>query len=205
MHKTGHIWMFFAIVLSLPVMLYAGVAWYERSVKKLPVLIGEEHRISDFNLIDQQGRTVTISDWKDKVVVANFFFTHCPSVCPKMVRNLKTVQESYSNDPAILIASYSVDPERDSVDVLAKYARRFDINGKAWQLITGAKKDIYRLARHSFKLTATDGDGGDEDFIHSSQLVLIDKEKRIRGYYDGTNTKETNQLIKDIKKIEDEH
>ena len=122
-----------------------------------------------------------------------------------MVRNLKTVQESYANDPAILIASFSVDPERDSVEVLGKYAQWFNINGKTWQLITGPKKDIYRLARHSFKLTATDGDGGDEDFIHSSQLVLIDREKHIRGYYDGTNAEETNQLIKDIKKIEDEH
>ena len=205
MHKTGQIWLFFAVVLSLPFMVYKGVSWYESSVKKLPVLIGEEHRIANYKLVDQKGRTATIDDWNNKIVVVDFFFTHCPSICPKMTRNLKTVQESYAKNPDIFIASFSVDPERDSVEVLAKYARRFNVDEKSWQLITGPKKDIYRLARNSFKLTATDGDGGDEDFIHSSQLVLIDKQKRIRGYYDGTKTEETNQLIKDIKKLEDEH
>ena len=96
-------------------------------------------------------------------------------------------------------------PETDSAAVLARYARRFGINETSWQLLTGSKKEIYLLARKSFQVIATDGDGGEHDFIHSNKLVLIDKTKHIRGYYDGTDEKETAELIKDIKKLENEH
>jgi protein SCO1/2 len=122
-----------------------------------------------------------------------------------MTKNLITVQQSYINSDDLLLVSFSVDPERDSAKRLAEYAGKFSIDETKWQLLTGSKKEIYRLARKSFKVTATDGDGGADDFIHSNKLILIDTKKRIRGYYDGTDEKETTQLIKDIKKLENEH
>ena len=122
-----------------------------------------------------------------------------------MVTNLKEVQQAFPQDENLLIVSFSVDPEKDSVSVLKKFATRFHINEAGWNLITGSKIEIYRLARNSFKVTATDGDGGPEDFIHSDKLILIDTKKQIRGYYTGTDKTEVAQLIKDIKKLENEH
>jgi protein SCO1/2 len=205
MFKTFNIWLFFAVVISIPVSVYAVVNWYERSVKALPILIDKNHTIDDYQLTNQRGEQVSTTKWKNKIVVANFFFTHCPSICPKMTKNLITVQQSYINSDDLLLVSFSVDPERDSAKRLAEYAGKFSIDETKWQLLTGSKKEIYRLARKSFKVTATDGDGGADDFIHSNKLILIDTKKRIRGYYDGTDEKETTQLIKDIKKLENEH
>jgi protein SCO1 len=168
-------------------------------------LIDKNHTIDDYQLTNQRGEQVSTTKWKNKIVVANFFFTHCPSICPKMTKNLITVQQSYINSDDLLLVSFSVDPERDSAKRLAEYAGKFSIDETKWQLLTGSKKEIYRLARKSFKVTATDGDGGADDFIHSNKLILIDTKKRIRGYYDGADEKETTQLIKDIKKLENEH
>ena len=117
-----------------------------------------------------------------------------------MTSNLKRVQQAFG-EGEILINSFSVDPQRDSAVQLKKYAEKFKINSANWQLLTGDKKDIYKLARNSVMIVATDGDGGPDDFIHSEKLVLIDKQKKIRGYYDGTSKKETDQLIYDIKKL----
>src|SRR5690606_15218278 len=104
----------------------------------------------------------------------------------------------------LLFASFSVDPYRDSVEILQKFSRKYELDNRNWDLITGDKKTIYKLARNSFMLVAADGDGGPEDFIHSEKLVLVDTEKRIRGYYNGTDEKEVTQLIRDIKKLKDE-
>src|SRR5687768_17033043 len=120
-----------------------------------------------------------------------------------MARSLKRVQEAYGGDPGLLFASFSVDPERDRPEQLRSFAAKFGITG-SWQLLTGEKKALYRMARNSFRIVATDGDGGPDDFIHSEKLVLIDNQKRIRGYYDGTSEKETDQLIHDIKKLKNE-
>jgi protein SCO1 len=198
------IWLFVMVVVCVPVAVFAFVSWYAGNFQSLPVFGNDEHKISDFQMTDQFGRFVSAKNWKDNIVVADFFFTHCPSICPKMTKNLKTVQASFPGDTGVLIQSFTVDPERDSVSRLAEYARQFSITGDQWRLLTGDKKEIYRLARKSFLLVATDGDGGPEDFIHSDKLVLIDAEKRIRGFYDGTSTSETIQLIKDIYKLKKE-
>jgi len=205
MGRKFNIWLFVAIVVVLPLSVYAVVNWYERSVQALPVLISKTHTIADYRLVNQLGKESSIKNWEGKIVVANFFFTHCPSVCPKMTNNLKKVQKANVGDKNLLFVSFSVDPERDSSEQLQEFARRFNIDESNWQLLTGSKKEIYRLARKSFQVIATDGDGGENDFIHSDQLVLIDAQKRIRGYYEGTEEKETDQLIKDIKKLENEN
>jgi protein SCO1/2 len=205
MWRRFNIWLFLGIVIVFPLTVFAIVNWYERTVQSLPVLINKEHRIGDFKLINQQGNKSTTEEWRGKIVVANFFFTHCPVICPKMTANLKKLQETFAGNENLMLVSFSVDPQRDSVAELKKYTERFYINENNWQLLTGSKKEIYRLARKSFQVAATDGDGGDNDFIHSDQLILIDSKKRIRGYYEGTEKKEIAQLIRDIKKLEHEN
>jgi protein SCO1/2 len=197
--------LFIAIVVVFPLTVFAVVNWYERSVQTLPVLVNNKHTIADFELTNQQGNKSTTEEWSGKIVVANFFFTHCPVVCPKMTANLKKVQQAFAKNKNLLLISFSVDPERDSVAQLKKFAERFNIDESNWQLLTGSKKEIYRLARKSFQVIATDGDGGANDFIHSDNLILIDAKKSIRGYYEGTEDKEIIQLIKDIKKLEHEN
>jgi protein SCO1/2 len=120
-----------------------------------------------------------------------------------MTRSLKNVQGLYAGDKELLLTSFSVDPERDSVDQLKQYAEKMNIRDN-WLLLTGSKKEIYMLARNSFLITATDGDGGPQDFIHSELLVLIDKQKRIRGYYNGTLPSEVDNLLRDISRLKKE-
>ena len=196
--------MFVAAVVLIPVGVFGVVKWYEHTYTRLPVLGGEGHVLADFSLPNQHGSTTTLKDWKGKIVVADFFFTHCPVVCPKMTRSLKRVQQLYMNDKDLLIASFTVDPERDSVAQLAKYAAKMDIT-KNWTLLTGPKKDLYLLARKSFLITATDGDGGPDDFIHSELLILVDPEQRIRGYYNGTIPAEVDDLVRDIQRLKEEY
>jgi protein SCO1 len=204
MEGRYNILFFLMAVLLLPATVYGVVKWYENAFQKLPAFGKSGHTIEDFNLQSQQGKTVCIEQWKNKIVVADFFFTHCPSICPKMTNNLKKVQQSFAADSNIAIYSFTVDPERDSVQRLAVYAAQFDIKNN-WQLLTGNKMEIYRLARKSFEIVATDGDGGPEDFIHSDKLVLVDGRQQIRGYYKGTEDKEITQLIHDIKKLKNEN
>lgn len=155
-------------------------------------------------MTNQVGQNVSTEDWMNKIVVVDFFFTHCPIVCPKLTNSIQRVQQNFKSDNGILFNSFSVDPERDSISVLEEYTKRFALNTHNWQLLTGDKKEIYKLARNSFMVAATDGDGGPEDFIHSEKLVLIDKQKRIRGYYNGTDATAVNQLMEDIKKLKNE-
>jgi protein SCO1/2 len=121
-----------------------------------------------------------------------------------MTNNLKRVQ-AYADVKDLHIASFSVDPERDSAQQLQSFIKKFSVKDDNWDFITGDKKELYKLARKSFLIVATDGDGGETDFIHSESLVLIDKQKRIRGYYNGTEEDEVNQLVKDIKKLSKEN
>jgi protein SCO1/2 len=212
MNNRSSIRLFVLLVFVLPVTAYAIFDLYE-SRTKLPV-IGKtteingqmaEHHIQNFNLFNQDGKTISLNDWKGKIVVANFFFTHCPVVCPKMTAGLKKVNTRYYNDDEILINSFTVDPERDDPVQMKKYAERFKISPAKWNLLTGDKKEIYKLARNSFMIVATDGDGGPDDFIHSEKLVLIDRTGRIRGYYTGTDDKEVNKLLRDIKRLKYEN
>ena len=202
MKKNSTIWIFALIVFAVPVSAFALLNLYEKKFDKLPVLDNAKDKyIGDFRLINQEGEIKSTAAWKNKIVIVDFFFTHCPTTCPKMTKSLKKIQAAYSSDNNIIFNSFSIDTERDSSSQLKKYAAQYQIESSNWDLLTGDKKEIYKLARNSFDIVATDGDGGPEDFIHSEKLVLIDTQKRIRGYYDGTNPGEVNQLIIDIKKL----
>ena len=161
--------------------------------------IKKYHKIKDFSMKNQNGKIITQEFYNDKIYVADFFFTTCPTICPIMTENMGYVQEKIKNDSVVLLLSFSVTPEIDSVEQLKKYALEKNVIDSKWNLVTGNKKDIYNLARTSYLVAKTNGDGGKYDMIHTENFVLVDKEKRIRGFYDGTNSKEMDQLLNDIK------
>jgi protein SCO1 len=204
MIRKWGIWLFVICTVVLPIAVFAVVKWYQHAFVSLPVLGPEHHRIAEFQMVNQDGAMTGLQDWDDKIVIADFFFTNCPVVCPKMTRSIKKAQGLFAGNKEIMFASFSVDPLRDSVSQLRNYAKRMDIKNN-WILMTGKKKDIYKLARKSFMVVATDGDGGPDDFIHSELLVLVDKKKRIRGYYNGTDEEDVNALLRDIKKLQSEY
>ncbi|MBQ0734841.1 SCO family protein [Aquimarina celericrescens] len=156
------------------------------------------HKISDFNLINQNGEIVTQENYKDKIYVADFFFTTCQTICPIMTDHMKEIQERLIDDNDVLLLSHSVTPKIDSVARLKKYARSKGVNDAKWNLVTGDKKQIYDLARKSYLAAKSDGDGGPYDMVHTENFVLVDKKKRIRGFYDGTNPEDIDRLITDI-------
>ncbi|WP_405379725.1 SCO family protein [Maribacter sp. LLG6340-A2] len=157
------------------------------------------HTISNFSLTNQNGKTITQENYKDKIYIADFFFTTCPTICPVMTKNMVTIQNRLADDNEVLLLSHTVTPEIDSVAQLKKYAVEKGVDGKKWNLVTGDKKQIYELARKSYLAVKTNGDGGPFDMIHTENFILIDKEKRIRGFYDGTSKEEVDRLIADLE------
>ncbi|MEL6916592.1 MAG: SCO family protein [Bacteroidota bacterium] len=156
------------------------------------------HTIADFSLTNQNGRTITQKEYENKIYIADFFFTTCPTICPIMTKNMAQVQQLILNDDDVLLLSHSVTPKIDSVAQLKKYALEKGVVDKKWNLVTGDKKHIYQLARKSYLAVKNDGDGGPFDMIHTENFILVDKERRIRGTYDGTDKEEIERLIKDL-------
>ena len=151
--------------------------------------------IPDFSFTDQQGNTVTQANFEGKIYVIDYFYSTCEGICPKMTKQMDRVATHFKDDPEIKFISHTVNPEYDSVNVLADYAAANNARYGQWYFVTGDKKELYKLARENYMITASKGKGDEEDFIHSPNFVLIDKEKHIRGTYDGTVTEEINQLI----------
>ncbi|WP_299213421.1 SCO family protein [uncultured Aquimarina sp.] len=162
------------------------------------------HKIGDFNLLNQNGEKVTQANYENKIYVADFFFTTCQTICPIMTGNMKKIQEELKDDQETLLLSHTVIPETDSVPQLKKYALEKGVDDTKWNLVTGSKKHIYDLARKSYLVAKTDGDGGPYDMIHTENFVLVDKKKRIRGFYDGTKEEEIERLLEDIAVLKKE-
>jgi len=160
--------------------------------------ISKYHKISDFELINQNGEIITQEYYKNKIYVADFFFTTCQSICPIMTKNMLEIQEQLKNDKEILLLSHTVTPEIDSVQQLKKYALENRIDDDKWNLVTGEKKQIYDLARKSY-LAVEDSEFGNFDMIHTENFMLIDKKRQIRGFYDGTDKNEIIRLLSDIE------
>ena len=158
-----------------------------------------EHSISDFELYSQDGDTINLNSVEGKIYIADFFFTTCGNICPKMTTQMKILHDFYLTDEDIMFVSHTVYPEEDSVQVLNAYADKYQIDSNKWLLLTGAKEVIYDLARKSYFAVLTEGDGGERDFIHTENFMLLDKRQRIRGYYDGTLPEDMIRLKKDIE------
>ncbi|WP_133990510.1 SCO family protein [Dinghuibacter silviterrae] len=155
------------------------------------------HVIPDFTLTNQLGQKVSLQDAKGKIIVADFFFTHCPSFCPTLTRNMQHLQQMFlTNDTIVQFVSFSVDPERDSVPVLKEYADRFGVLHHNWWMLTGSKDSIYTLAERDFKVAAMDS--GHQNFVHTDRMVLLDKDRFVRGYYNGQDTADMARLAGDI-------
>jgi len=160
-----------------------------------------EHHIKPFRLIDQDGDSLFLADVQGKVLLTDFFFTTCGTICPKMSTQMARVQEAFAQDDRVLLLSHSVTPEADSVPVLHAYAKEYGVEHHRWRLLTGDRKQIYDLARTSYFAVMDHGDGGPDDFVHTENFVLVDPQGRLRGFYDGTKAKEVDQAIKDMRKL----
>lgn len=163
------------------------------------------HKIADFKLTNQNGKIITQKDYAGHIYVADFFFTTCPSICPIMTNNMGKLQQYYQKDAHVKLLSFSVTPAIDSVAQLKKYAIEKGVDDQKWNLLTGDKKQIYSLARKSYFVVKNDGDGGPFDMIHTENFVLVDPDKRIRGYYDGTSDTAMETLKEDMAILEKEY
>ncbi len=157
------------------------------------------HTVNDIRLISQLGDTVSINETlKGKILIINFFFTSCVTICPELTKNMKLLNKAYKkNDSSIRFLSISVDPDNDSVLRLRQYADKYDANHDKWLFLTGNKKEIYNFARKELFLTLGEGDGGKDDFIHPDKFVLVDKYRNIRGYYNGLDSNNVRVCAED--------
>ncbi len=163
------------------------------------------HTIPNFSFIDQEGDVITNATFKDKIYITNFFFTSCPGICPKMTSNMTMLQDEFIDDSDVLLLSHSVTPETDSVSVLKNYAKEYGIDADKWHLVTGNQQEIYSLGRKSYFVEEDLGiKKSDDEFLHTENFVLIDKERHIRGIYNGLNRASIQQLILDIKALKKE-
>jgi protein SCO1/2 len=163
------------------------------------------HSIKSFRFKNQYNQFTTDQSIDGKIYVADFFFTTCQSICPIMSNQLERVYKAFYNNPNFLILSHTVDPEFDSVPVLLNYAKQHGVNNKQWMFLTGSKKDLYEMARMSYLLNNDIGNGDENDFIHTQNFALVDHQKHLRGFYDGTDSAEVSRLIIDIKLLLDEY
>lgn len=207
-----------AVLLLVPVMVWIFlVSSLQSNTDKLaiynpvdinPKLVNEDlrkikkgHTVADFELTNQNGEIIAQEVYKDKIYVVDFFFSKCPTICPIMFNNMAKIQEEFLEDENIMLLSISVTPELDSVSSLRAYANAKGVIDAKWNVTTGDKKHIYELARKSYFAVTDEGDGGLQDFIHTSNFILVDENKQIRGIYDGVVEEEIGRLIEDVKKL----
>lgn len=224
MNKTA--WIGLSVALFLPIFSYMLVKGYGEDAVQMPrryfsdsvvtnVKNGKTttdtvwHKIPDFTFTNQLGQAFTPNDIRGKIWVVNTFFTHCPNICPGLTRNIKKLQTSFENpkrkkygDTALVyFVGLTVDPERDSVEALKKWADRFHVNSDNWSMLTGPKKQIYDLLLHDFRLSAFDGEGIDSNFIHTDKVMLVDRDRVVRGFYNGLDSVEMGNLAEDIGRL----
>jgi len=160
--------------------------------------ISKYHTIADFSFTNQNGKIISQKDYEGKIYVADFFFTTCGSICPKMTTNLADVQKAFINNPKVMLLSHTVFPETDNVAVLKEYAKKNGVIDTKWNLVTGDKKQIYTMARKSYLAVKLGKPEELYDMVHTENFVLVDTKRRVRGFYDGTKKEEMERLIEDI-------
>lgn len=211
--KGNYYWLLLVIPLAF-------VAWYffnkneQKPLRTLPyfgqkntVQNGDTsfHTVKPFMFVNQYGEKVTEETVKGKIYVTDFFFTTCQSICPVMSSELERVYKTFSTNKDILILSHTVSPEEDSIHVLMDYAKLHGVKDKRWLFLTGEKKHLYDMARTGYLLNAEEGNGDENDFIHTQNFALVDKERHLRGFYDGTDSLDVSRLITDITLLLEEY
>ena len=205
---------FFLVLLSLSALIISLFYFALKPKKTLPIYnpsdinpelvdstvqyVRKYHAVSDFLFTNQNGETITQKNYEGKIYVADFFFTTCGSICPKMTTNMKTIQAAIKDNPKVMLLSHTVFPEIDSVPVLKKYALKNGVIDAKWNLVTGNKKEIYAMARKSYLAVKLGKPEELYDMVHTENFVLVDSKRQIRGFYDGTNKKDIQRLIEDI-------
>lgn len=161
--------------------------------------ISKYHAIADFSFTNQNGEMITQKNYEGKIYVADFFFTTCPTICPIMQDNMVEIQNAFKDVSEVMLLSHTVMPHIDSVPVLKKYALEKGVMDSKWNLVTGDKKDIFYIARKSYLAVKTETEGELYDMVHTENFILVDKQRRVRGFYDGTKKEEIKRLIGDIR------
>jgi protein SCO1/2 len=209
-----YLW-FFVVLISLSIVIISLFYFALKPKKTLPIYnpsdvnpelvdssvqyVRKYHTIADFSFINQNGEKITQKNYEGKIYVADFFFTTCGSICPKMTTNMVDIQTAIKNNPKILLLSHTVLPEIDSVAALKTYALKNGVIDAKWNLVTGDKKEIYTMARKSYLAVKMGKPEELFDMVHTENFILVDDKRRIRGFYDGTNKKEIQRLIEDIR------
>ncbi len=192
--------LFFKLNKPLKELPYFGFKTSDTIIEGGKTVIRESnHKVGNFSFINHEGKTITQKDLAGKIYVVDYFFTTCHSICPVMTSQMLRIYDEFKNEDRVRFLSHTVDPEIDSVNILAEYAKAKNVDPNRWYFVTGDKKELYDMARQSYYLDAEEGDGGPDDFIHTPNFALIDENKFIRGYYDGTDSAQVNMLINDIK------
>ena len=206
-----------SLLMLLPIGIIVFISNFGKNKFNLPVYFAEDsietaggrykvtsaYTVPEFNLIDHNNAPITQKQLRGSIYVVDFFFTRCESICPKMTTQLTRVQEEFSKDPNVKIVSITVDPKHDTVEVLQKYAKEYGAMAGKWWFVTGTKDSIYALAQKGYYITAMEDKEHPVDFIHSDKLVLVDKNGWIRGYYNGTDLKDVDKLITEIKVLKE--
>jgi len=194
------------IQLSKIILVYFVVLGCQQE-KKLPFLgpkvIGEQgdtvyHKIPNFKFLNQDSVWISEKEMAGKIYVADFFFTTCPTICPKMKTQLLRIYDKFAEDDRVRILSHTIDPEYDGINVLKEYAKKLKITTPRWNLLTGKKSDIYQLGEKSYMVTAQEDSNEMGGFVHSGAFILVDKNRHVRGIYDGTKEEDVNHLIEDM-------
>ena len=204
----------YLFTILIPIALFC-VGCHKESDKTLPIMGRKDvqqtelngtlkydtvyHTIPEFQFVNQDSLLVTHHTFDDKIYVADFFFTTCPTICPVMKTQMLRVYEKYKDNDEVLILSHSIDPVHDTVAVLKAFSDKLGVDSKKWYFVTGNKNEIYTIGEKSYLVTAQEDGDAPGGYIHSGAFILIDKEKRIRGMYDGTEEDEVDRLMKDIQ------
>ena len=181
--------------------IYGERDWVTKTVDGKEVTDTIYNKIPAFSFINQYGDTVTEKNTEGKIYIADFFFTTCPTICPVMKKQMIKVYDAYKDNENVIILSHTIDPEHDTPEVLNKFSKDLGISGTKWQFLTGPKEKIYEIGQNSYMSTAAEDSTAEGGFIHSGAFVLVDKEKHVRGMYDGTTEEGTQKLIADLKTL----
>jgi len=173
--------------------------YVERKIDGEVVTDTVEHTVPDFRLMNQDSMWITPQSFEGKVYVADFFFTSCPTICPTMKKEMLRVYEAYKDNNEVGIISHTIDPEYDTVPLLNDFAERLGVEAPKWHFVTGEKEEIYELGQKGYMVTAMEDENETGGYIHSGAFLLVDKERHIRGVYDGTQAEDVDKLIKDVK------
>lgn len=202
MNKT--ILIFLLILGSLTFTGYKAMIAIDDKMNPLPIYGNEDHEVPVFSFENQLEEAFNSAAHLDKIWVVNYFFTSCPSICPKLMKNMQEVHDIVRAENDLLLLSLTVDPKRDTPDRLLSYLENYNVNHENWQLLTGDKKNLYRLARNAFLVSATDGGGEEYDFIHSENIVVLDKNQKVRSIINGIDPDANNKILNVIRRIKKE-